>query len=50
MDLKVILPREADFPIDTMPEIMVANTNGAIIILIKRKKISVMILNKKRFA
>ncbi|MNE02065.1 hypothetical protein D3C81_993490 [compost metagenome] len=44
IDLSVILPIDVDFPIDTMPATIVANTSGAIIILIKRKKMSEIML------
>ena len=38
IDLSVMLPIEVDLPIDTMPHTIVANTNGAIIILMRRKR------------
>ncbi|MND92023.1 hypothetical protein D3C80_841660 [compost metagenome] len=41
---KVIDPKEDDFPIEIKPETIVANTKGAIIILINLKNTSVTIL------
>ena len=41
---KVILPKAEDLPIEIMPETIVANTNGAMIILINLKNTSVKIL------
>ena len=44
MALTVIDPKEDDLPIEINPETIVAKTNGAIIILINRRKTSVTIL------
>ncbi len=44
MAFKVIDPSDEDFPIETRPETIVANTKGAIIILINLKNTSVTIL------
>ena len=42
--LSVIEPKDDDLPIEMRPETIVANTNGAIIILINLKNTSVRIL------